>query len=193
MLDHRGPAPLDDPLAGAVRISSEGELDALLGTPHPVVIDKVRPDLGESERDWIARSPLCMVATSAPDGTCDVSPRGDPPGFVQVLDATTLALPDRRGNRRADNWRNVLGNPHVGLVFLIPGVGETLRVNGTAELVRDAPFFDRLALAGDPPQLALVVRTQEVFLHCSRSLTRAGVWRPGTWAPGEAPGRARRG
>ncbi|MDT0446577.1 MSMEG_1061 family FMN-dependent PPOX-type flavoprotein [Streptomyces johnsoniae] len=184
-----GGLPAGDPLAGAVRITSDAEITELLGTPHPVVIDKVRPDIGEFERLWLAHSPFCMIATSAADGSCDVSPRGDPPGFAQVLDPTTVVIPDRPGNRRADGWRNVLANPRVGTVFMVPGLGEVLRINGTAELVRDAPFFERLALDGVLPRLALVIRTQEVYFHCSRALTRGGVWRPESWAPEALPPR----
>ncbi|GAA2056253.1 pyridoxamine 5'-phosphate oxidase family protein [Streptomyces carpaticus] len=162
-------------------VTSAGELSEIVGTPHPVVIDKVKKELGEFERKWLAKSPFCVLSTSAADGSCDVSPRGDPAGFALVLDDTTIAIPDRLGNRRVDSWRNVLSNPQVGLVFMIPGVNETLRINGRATLVRDGEFFDRMALKGRRPALALIVRTDEVFLHCSNALRRSGVWDPESW------------
>ncbi|SOD64526.1 hypothetical protein SAMN06297387_11793 [Streptomyces zhaozhouensis] len=182
----RATTVVDDPLAGVVPVTSEDEITELLGPPHPIVIAKVRSDLGDFERQWLALSPFCLIATSAADGSCDVTPKGDPPGFAKVLDSTTLVIPDRPGNRRADGWRNVLSNGQVGTVFFLPGHGETLRINGTAQLVRDAPFFDQLALDGVPPRMALVIRTRQVYRHCSRALTKSGLWKPETW-PATAP------
>lgn len=176
---------------GAVPVTSDAELTELAGEPHPIVVEKVKSALGVFEREWLRHSPFCLIATSGADGTCDVSPKGDPAGFVHVLDDHTIAVPDRPGNRRLDGWRNVLRNGHAGLIFLIPGRGETLRINGRAAVVRDAPFFDQLALDGARPLMALLVRTDEVYLHCSRSLTRAGLWRPDSWAPDAAPARSR--
>ena len=106
-----------------------------------------------------------------------------------MLDDRTLVLPDRPGNRRVDGFRNILGNPHVGMVFLIPGRGDTLRVNGTAEIVREAPFLDDLVVRGNRPQLALVVHVEEVFYHCSKAFLRSALWKPETWAPEAAPTR----
>ena len=120
-------------------ISSEAELRELLGTPAPRVITKERTRLHERDIEWLAASPFCLVATSGADGTCDVSPKGDPPGFALVLDDTTIAIPERPGNKRADGYRNILANPHVGLIFVISGRKETLRINGCARLIRDAP------------------------------------------------------
>ncbi|TLQ46354.1 MSMEG_1061 family FMN-dependent PPOX-type flavoprotein [Streptomyces marianii] len=137
------------------------------------------------------RSPFCLVATAAADGTCDVSPRGDPPGFAHVVDDSTLAIPDRPGNRRADSWRNVLGNPRVGLAFVVPGRPDTLRINGRARLLRDAPFFDRMTVRGSRPRLALLVEVEEVYFHCGKSFLRARFWDPSTWAPDAVPSRAR--
>jgi PPOX class probable FMN-dependent enzyme len=133
-------------------------------------------------RAWIARSPFCLISTSAADGTCDVSPKGDPPGFVHVLDNTTLAIPERPGNRRADGYRNVLSNPHVGLIFLVPGRTDTLRVNGRARLVSDAPFFDDMVVKGHRPLLALVVDVEQIFFHCSKAFLRSQLWDPDSWA-----------
>lgn len=171
-------------------VSDETQLRAIVEAPVPRVAAKVRGCLHELDRQWVAASPLCLVATSAPDGRCDVSPRGDPPGSTLVLDDHTLALPDRPGNRRVDGFRNLLGNPHVGLLFLVPGRGDTLRINGTAELVCDAPFFDQLVVAGHRPQLALVVRIEEVFFHCSKAFLRSELWDPATWAPDTVSSRA---
>jgi len=172
-----------------VEIASEDELTALLGEPMKRVAEKVRPTLHEIDRAWLAESPLCLVATSDAEGRCDVSPKGDPRGFTLVLDETTIVLPERPGNRRADGFRNVLANPHVGLIYLIPGRGDTLRINGRATLVRDAPFFDDLVVKGHRPQLALVVAVEEVFYHCPKAFLRSELWRPETWTPTAAPSR----
>ncbi|HEX3875036.1 MAG TPA: MSMEG_1061 family FMN-dependent PPOX-type flavoprotein [Solirubrobacteraceae bacterium] len=155
-------------------------------------IDRVvsRPTLHEIDRQWLAAAPLCIVSSAAADGTCDVSPKGDPPGFAHVLDDRTIAIPDRPGNRRADGFHNVLGNPHVGLLFVVPGRTDTLRINGSAELLHDAPFFDEMTVAGQRPGLALVVHVEEVFYHCAKAFLRSATWDPSSWAPGGLPSRA---
>ena len=173
------------------RVASRGELRELVGTPVPRVAQKVRNRLGEMDRIFLAASPFWLVASSDPDGRCDVSPKGDPPGSVLVLDDTTLVLADRPGNRRVDGFLDVLDNPHVGLLFLVPGRGDTLRVNGRAQLVRDAPFFDDLVVKGHRPPLALVVDVEEVFFHCSKAFLRSSLWEPSTWKPDAVPPRAR--
>jgi PPOX class probable FMN-dependent enzyme len=117
-------------------ITSEAELREVLGVPAARVLTKERTALHERDREWLAASPFCLVATAGADGSCDVSPKGDPPGFTCVLDDTTIAIPDRYGNRRADGFRNILANPHVGLLYLVPGRKETLRINGRARLIR---------------------------------------------------------
>jgi len=158
------------------------QLVAVIGEPSERTRTKVRPHLDDGDRDWLSASPLCFLATSDSQGWCDVSPKGDPPGsLVLVLDDHTLALAERPGNRRADGYRNLLGNPHVGLVFVVPGRSDTLRINGSARLVSDAPWFDALAVQGRRPVLGLLVTVQEVFGHCAKSLVRAGVWHPDTW------------
>ncbi|HEU0104231.1 MAG TPA: pyridoxamine 5'-phosphate oxidase family protein [Mycobacteriales bacterium] len=171
-------------------IASEAELRSLLGEPLPRALAKERSRLHDLDRRWLAASPFCLVATSAADGSCDVSPKGDPPGFTVVLDDVTLALPERLGNRRADGLRNLLGNPHIGLIYLLPGRGDTLRINGRARLVRDAPFFDRMIVRGSRPLLAVVVEVEQVFHHCSKAFLRSGLWDPATWAPEAVPPRA---
>ncbi|HWD83525.1 MAG TPA: MSMEG_1061 family FMN-dependent PPOX-type flavoprotein [Kribbella sp.] len=153
------------------------------GTPDPIVRDKVEPRLHDVHREWIGGAPLVFVATSSLDGRCDVSPKGDPPGFVKVLDATTLAIPERSGNRRMDGFRNIVQNPHAGLIFLIPGRPETLRVNGRARIITDAPFFDDMIVRSHRPQLALVVHVEEVFFHCPKAFARSKTWKPDAWEP----------
>lgn len=167
-----------------VRIETVDELVALVGEPLPRVRDKVRRALHELDRAWLAAAPFCLVGTADAEGRCDVSPKGDPAGrLVHVLDATTIALPERPGDRRVDGLRNVLANPHVGLNFVIPGRGDTLRINGRARLVRDAAWFDALVVAGHRPALALVVEIDEVFHHCAKAFLRSDLWDPETWAP----------
>ena len=173
------------------QVTSSEELTELLGSPSPQVADKARRSLDEIDRAWLAHSPLCLVATADSDGSCDVSPKGDPAGFAHVLDDVTVAIPERPGNRRADGFRNLLGNPQVGLLFLVPGRGDTLRINGRATLLRDAPFFDAMTVAGRRPVLALVVHVEEVFFHCSKAFLRSQLWDPATWDPGALPSRAR--
>jgi PPOX class probable FMN-dependent enzyme len=170
-------------------ITTEAQLREVLGEPLPRVAAKDRPRLDEIDRQWLAASPFCLVATSAADGSCDVSPKGDPPGSTLVLDDRTIALPERAGNRRADGFRNILTNPHVGLIYLLPGRGDTLRVQGRARLVRDADLLDRMVVRGSRPLLAMVVEIESVFSHCAKAFLRARLWDPTTWTPGAAPSR----
>jgi PPOX class probable FMN-dependent enzyme len=176
---------------GFSEITSEAELRDLLGEPMPRAVTKERVRLHERDREWLAASPFCLLATAGADGTCDVSPKGDPPGFTHVIDDATIAIPDRPGNRRADGFRNLLANPHVGLLYLVPGRGETLRINGRARLVRAAPFFDELIVKGHRPQLAIVVEIEQIFFHCSKAFLRSSLWKPETWNPDELPSNAR--
>lgn len=160
------------------------DLVAVVGEASERSRHKVRDRLDDDDRRWLAASPLCLLATSDAGGRCDVSPKGDPAGsLVHVVDDHTLALAERPGNRRVDGYRNILENPHVGLVFVVPGRSDTLRVNGTARLVSDAPWFDDLRVQDRRPVLALVVGVEEVFGHCAKSLVRARVWHPETWDP----------
>jgi len=170
-------------------VTSPAELRELLGTPSRGALAKERDRLHELDREWLAASPFCLVATSGADGTCDVSPKGDPAGFTLVLDDATVVLPERPGNRRADGFLNILNNPHVGLVFFVPGRGDTLRINGRARLVRDAPYFDRLVVRGHRPVLAVVVEIEQVFHHCAKAFLRSGLWDPSTWRPDAVPAR----
>jgi uncharacterized protein len=172
-------------------ITTETELAVILGEPTAAAAGKERTALDDVHRQWLAASPFCLVATSAADGSCEVSPKGDPPGFTLVLDDTTIALPERAGNRRADGFRNILANPHVGLIYLLPGRGDTLRINGRARLVRDAALLDRMVVKGHRPLLAMVVEVQQVFFHCAKAFLRSGLWEPETWQPDVVPSRAR--
>ncbi|WP_433888175.1 MSMEG_1061 family FMN-dependent PPOX-type flavoprotein [Streptomyces sp. CA-111067] len=177
-------------LTDLVEVTSTDELTELVGEPTPGALVKVRRSLHEHDRQWLAASSLCVVATSNADGSCDASPKGDPAGFTLALDDTTIAIPERPGNRRVDGFRNILANPHVGLLYLIPGRPDTLRINGRARLIREAPFFDEMVVKGNRPQLALLVEIDQVFYHCPRALLRGGVWQPTTWQPDAAPSRA---
>lgn len=164
------------------QITSIDELVGLIGVPLPRVANKARRALHELDREWLAASPFCLVATSDETGACDVSPKGDPPGqLAHVIDEKTIALAERPGNRRADGYKNVLANPHAGLIFLIPSRDDTLRINGRARLVSDAPFFDDMIVKGHRPILALVIEIEEVFYHCSKAFLRSQLWRAETW------------
>ena len=172
-------------------IASEEELRAVIGYPIQRVVDKVQPRLAPLHRQWIAASPFCVVATSsAGGGGVDASPKGDPAGLAHVLDDSTVVIPERPGNKRADGYLNILANPHVGLIFLIPGRSDTLRVNGTCRLVSDAPWFDELVVKGHRPVLALEVHVEEVFFHCGKAFLRSQLWKPETWNPDAVPSRA---
>ena len=170
-------------LDGVVEVASADELRAMLGEPKPQSITKERKALHELDRQWLALSPFCLVATAGADGTCDVSPKGDPAGFTLVLDEATIAVPERPGNRRADGFRNILANPHIGLLYFIPGRTDTLRINGRARLVKDAPFFDEMRVKGHRPQFAVIVEIEQVFHHCAKAFMRAQLWSPQTWRP----------
>ncbi len=176
--------------APVTTVTTVDELRAIVGDVMPRAAMKVRPALVDLDREWLAQSPFCLLATTGADGSCDVSPKGDPAGFVHVLDETTIAVPDRPGNRRVDGFLNILDNPHVGLIFLIPGRGDTLRINGRATIVSEAPWLDDLAVRGRRPQLAMVIEVDEVFHHCSKAFLRSKLWEPDSWAPENVPSRA---
>jgi PPOX class probable FMN-dependent enzyme len=159
------------------RITSLTELDALYGEPVPASLAKVADRVIPTYRALIEAAPFCVLATAGPGGV-DASPRGDAPGFVRVEDERTLMLPDRRGNNRADTLRNLVTDPRLALLFFIPGVGETLRVNGTGEVHADAALGERFAVQGKTPRTVLVVRVAEVYFQCSRAVLRARLWEP---------------
>lgn len=169
-------------------ISTEEELRAVLGTPSRGAATKQIDHIDHNYADFIARSPLMLIGSSDADGRQDVSPKGDPAGFVLVLDEHTLAIPDRPGNRRADTFVNVLHNPNVALFFLVPGSRETLRVQGRATIVRDEWLRARMAVNGKLPDFALVVAVEEAFMHCAKCMVRSQLWQANSWPdPEETP------
>ena len=168
-------------------VNTVDQLRAIVGEPDRYVANKVKDRLSPIQRDWLAHSPLGFVATTDADGRVDVSPKGDPPGFVHVIDDTTIAIPERPGNRRVDGHLNVLERPHVGTLFLIPGRGDTLRINGTARILADADYFEAMTVKGKRPILALEIDVEEVFFHCAKAFLRSDAWDPSTWNPTAIP------
>jgi PPOX class probable FMN-dependent enzyme len=168
-------------------VTTAEELRAIVGQPTPAVANKVRAKLSDAQMNWLSHSPLGFVATTDADGRVDVSPKGDPPGFVHIIDDATIAIPERPGNRRVDGYLNVLQRPHVGTVFVIPGRGDTLRINGTARVLADADYFDTMAVDGKRPILALEIAVEEVFFHCPKAFLRSDAWRPEGWNPTGVP------
>ena len=162
-------------------VDDEAELRELLGPPGERAVRKQLAALDPHARAFIAASPFALLATFGGDGYCDVSPRGDAPGFVLTPDERTLAIPDRPGNRRTDSLRNILQTGGVGLLFLVPGCEETLRVNGRARIVREAPWMDEMIVQGKRPTLALLVEVREVYFHCAKAFRRSHLWQPETW------------
>jgi uncharacterized protein len=159
-------------------ITDEPALRQLLGTPAPLICAKISDRLNEHTRRFIERSPFLCLATSDRVGNCDVSPRGDPAGFVQILDDTTLLIPERPGNRLTDSLRNILSNPHLGLLFVIPGVSDTLRVNGRAALTTDPALLGPCAVEGKVPKLGILVDIEAAYTHCSKAFLRSSLWDP---------------
>ncbi|MGW4099859.1 MULTISPECIES: pyridoxamine 5'-phosphate oxidase family protein [unclassified Mycobacterium] len=168
-------------------VTSADELRAIVGQPTAAVAKKVTDRLSEAQQVWLKQSPLGFVATTDAHGRVDVSPKGDPPGFVQIIDDTTIAIPERPGNRRVDGFLNVLQRPHVGTVFVIPGRGDTLRINGTARILSDADYFEDMVVDGKRPILALEIAVEEVFFHCPKAFLRSDTWKPETWNPTSVP------
>lgn len=171
-------------------LSSATELRELYGEPTPTSRAKDVVELDEHCRDFVARSPFFVLATSSAAGACDATPRGGPPGFVRVLDARTLLIPDYPGNRRIESLSNIVENPQVQLLFFIPGLGETLRVAGRAQLFRDEALLESLGERGRPARLAIRVEAQVAYIHCAKALKRSGLWEPDSWAD-EVPNAAR--
>jgi len=173
------------------QITTAEELRAIIGHPNEYVVKKVGNRLTAMQRQWLAQSPLGFVATTDAQGRVDVSPKGDPPGFVHVIDDTTIAVPERPGNKRVDGFLNVLERPRVGTLFVIPGRGDTLRINGVARIVADADYFDTMLVRGRRPILALEIDVEEVFFHCPKAFLRSDTWKPETWDPTSVPSFAR--
>ena len=162
-------------------ITTQEQLREVLGFPAERVSRKVISSLDKHCRKFISLSPFMLIATADASGNMDISPKGDPAGFVQVLDDNTIAIPDRPGNKRADSFVNILENPLVALLFLVPGYRETLRVSGSARIVRDLSLRESMAEKGKVPELALVVDVEEAFFHCAKCVIRSGLWQPDSW------------
>lgn len=167
-------------------VTSERELRELLGWPGERAVKKDVAVLDAHARAFIARAPFLLLATANARGQCDVSPKGDAPGFVRVLDGRHLIIPDRPGNKRLDGMRNILENPHAGMIFLVPGREETLRVNGRARLVRDAELLAPLAARGRAPLLGIGVEVEECYFHCPKAFRRSELWEPARWPARDA-------
>jgi len=163
------------------RIETVAQLQALLGEPNPMTPKKLFSALDDAAIDFIRRSPFLVLATADAQGNEDASPKGDGPGFVAVEDASTLLIPERRGNRLMFSLRNILANPQVGIIFLVPGTDETFRVNGTATLTDDPDLLVRLSARGAPALLAIRVTVRECFLHCAKAFIRSQLWKPESW------------
>jgi len=157
-------------------ITSEAQLRAMMGTPSEVVKNKTITIIDKHCRKFIEHSPFLTIASTNSKGETDVSPKGDPAGFVKVLDEKTLAIPERLGNKRADTFVNILNNPGVGLLFFIPGINETLRVNGKAQIITDLAIREQLKVKNKLPQFALIVHVEEAFMHCSKCMVRSKLW-----------------
>jgi uncharacterized protein len=162
-------------------IADEATLRALLGEPSPQVSAKVTQRLNAMTRQLIEQAPLLFLATSDETGQCDVSPRGDPRGFVRILDEQTLLVPERPGNRIADSLRNIIRNPHAGLIFVIPGVTDTFRVNGRATLITDQALLAPLAVENQVPKLGILIDIEDCYTQCSKAFLRADVWNPSSY------------
>ncbi|MFC7373483.1 pyridoxamine 5'-phosphate oxidase family protein [Fictibacillus iocasae] len=158
------------------RITDKAELRSFMGEPSEFAQKKVITRLDEHCRTLLSLSPFLVLSTSDSEGRCDASPRGDHAGFVQVLDEKTLLIPERPGNKRVDSLSNILSNPHVGLLFLIPGMGETLRINGKACIVKDEHLLEMMAVNNKLPLVAIAVEVEEIFIHCAKSIKRSGLW-----------------
>lgn len=159
-------------------ITNDAELRAVIGSPNDVVVSKISDRLNELTRQFIERSPFVCVATKMPNGGIDVSPRGDPVGFVRILGDRELLLPERPGNRIADTLTNLLGDPSIGLLFLIPGVGDSFRVNGRGVITDDRELLAPSAVEGSVPKLGILVSIDEAYTQCSKALIRSDLWNP---------------
>lgn len=159
-------------------IRDEASLRSLFQATHPLAAQKCQNSLDIHAQNFIRRSPFLCIGTQNLDGRADVSPRGDPVGFVEILDQRTLAIPDRPGNNRLDSLVNILANPSVGLLFVIPGFDDTLRVNGQASLVTDPELLKSMRVNERTPKIAIVIKVTEVFLHCAKAFRRSHLWDP---------------
>ncbi len=163
------------------RITDLARLREILGHPNPITPKKVMRGLDQASSDFIRRSPFLVIGTSDAEGNLDVSPKGDGPGFIAVENETTILIPDRKGNKLLFGLQNILANPHVALIFMVPGTNETLRINGSAELTCDPAILSRLTGRGTPALLAIRVHIRECFFHCAKAFIRSSLWNPESW------------
>jgi PPOX class probable FMN-dependent enzyme len=159
-------------------VENEARLRDIMGPTMDIAIHKSRPKLDPHCKAFIARSPFLCIGTSNAQGKADVSPRGDPPGFVQIIDDNHLFIPDRPGNNRLDTMTNIIENPNIGLLFIIPGFNDTLRVNGKARIVRDDEKAEKAKIRGKAPKVGILIEVQEAFLHCAKAFKRSNLWDP---------------
>ncbi|MFS1512088.1 pyridoxamine 5'-phosphate oxidase family protein [Chengkuizengella sp. SCS-71B] len=162
-------------------VTSEEELREMLGYPSERAIKKVVSKLDSHCRQYLRLSPFVVLSTSDANGICDVSPRGDAPGFIHIIDDKHIVLPERQGNKRMDSIKNILSNQHVGLIFLIPGLKETLRINGKACVIKDQEMLKHMAVNEQVPLLGIGIQIEECFVHCGKSLIRSQLWDQKTW------------
>ncbi|PEF23703.1 pyridoxamine 5'-phosphate oxidase family protein [Bacillus pseudomycoides] len=167
-------------------ISTEEELRLILGYPSERAVKKVIPSLDYHCREFLSKSPFLVISTSDEFGHCDASPRGDAPGFVYVLNENQIVIPERPGNRRVDSILNILSNSRVGLIFFIPGLGESLRINGRATITKDEEILEKMQVRGRNPLLGIVVKIEECFIHCAKAFIRSELWNPDSWLEKEA-------
>lgn len=162
-------------------VTTPGRLRQIVSYPSQAIADKVIDHIDDVCRRFIAASPFAVIATRGADGLIDVSPKGDPAGFVAVLDEKTLAIPDRPGNKHVDSFENILMNPEIGMIFLVPGYGYTLRISGTGSIVRDGKLQERLAVDGKPPHLVLIMTVRQAFMRCAKCIARSKLWQSAEW------------
>jgi len=164
-------------------VTSVSELQGMLEPMHPSQVNKVIDHIDEHCRAWIACTTFVSIASCNAKGQMDVSPKGDPAGFIKVLDPKTLAIPDRIGNHRADTFQNVLENPRIGMMCVVPKRKEVVRINGSAQVVLDDELRDMTKVNGHRPDFVLLMRVEEAFFHCGKSMIRSRMWQPDHWGP----------
>ncbi|MEP1353596.1 MAG: MSMEG_1061 family FMN-dependent PPOX-type flavoprotein [Tateyamaria sp.] len=164
-------------------VTTAEQIEDILDTPtmHPSQVNKIIDHIDHNCRAWIERTTFVAIASSDANGRMDVSPKGDPAGFIKVLDPKTIAIPDRIGNKRGDTFHNILQNPAIGLMLVVPMRKEVVRINGVGEIARDDDILDMTTVNGHRPNLALIVRVQEAFFHCGKSMIRSRMWQPEHW------------
>ncbi|WP_138752477.1 MSMEG_1061 family FMN-dependent PPOX-type flavoprotein [Paenibacillus sinopodophylli] len=166
-------------------IVSAEQLKEIVGTPHEAVVKKSVSRMEDHIRHFLSLSPLFYLSSSDASGRCDSSPRGDEPGFVKTLDDYRLVYPERSGNRRIDSLLNIIQNPQIGMLFIIPGMQEVLRLNGRASITKDVELIEGMGWSGKAPELAVIVEVEECFIHCPRALKQSGIWSADTWPEAE--------